>query len=61
VSTPSLNNVSKLVIPRSPAQIRRIFSGNDAVKRRSQFDQVFGNDAELLTFFRVAFDAAKQY
>ena len=58
---PSPNNVSKLVIFRSPAQIRRIFSSNDLVRRWSQFHRVFGNDAELLTFSRVAFDSAKQY
>jgi hypothetical protein len=60
-SIPSVNNVSKLVILSSPAQIRRIFSGNDLVKRWSQFHRRFGNDAELLTFSRVAFDTAKQY
>ena len=58
---PSLSNVSKLLAFRSPAQIRRIFSGNDLVRRWSQFHRVFGNDAELLTLSRVAFDHAKQY
>lgn len=60
-SIPSLNNVSKLVISRSPAQISRTFSTNDLVNRWSQFHRLFGDDAELLTFSRVAFDTAKQY
>ena len=60
-SIPSLNSVSKLLVFRSPAQIKRIFSSNDLAKRWSQFHRVFGNDAELLTFSRVAFDSAKQY
>ena len=60
-SIPSLNNVSKLLVFRSPAQIRRTFSSNDLAKRWSQFHRMFGNDAELLTFSRVAFDSAKQY
>ncbi len=58
---PSPNNMSKLVIFRSPAQIRRIFSTNDVVRRWLQFHRLFGNDAELLTLSRVAFDTAKQY
>ena len=60
-SIPSLNSVSKLLVFSSPAQIKRIFSSNDVAKRWSQFHRVFGNDAELLTFSRVAFDSAKQY
>jgi hypothetical protein len=60
-SIPSLNSVSKLLVFRSPAQIRRIFSSNDLAKRWSQFHRMFGNDAELLSFARVAFDSAKQY
>jgi hypothetical protein len=60
-SIPSLNSVSKLLVFRSPAQVRRTFSSNDLAKRWSQFHRVFGNDAELLTFSRVAFDSAKQY
>jgi len=60
-SISSLNNVSKLVVLKSPAQIRRVFSNNDLVERWSQFHRRFGNDAELLTFSRVAFDTAKQY
>jgi hypothetical protein len=60
-SVPSLNSVSKLLVFKSPAQIRRMFSSNDPAKKWSQFHRVFGNDAELLTFSRVAFDRAKQY
>jgi hypothetical protein len=60
-SIPSLDNVSKALVFRSPAQIRRIFSKNDLSKRWSRFHRMFGNDAELLTFSRVAFDSAKQY
>ena len=60
-SIPSLNNVSKRVIFRSPAQIRRIFSSNDLASTWSQFHRLFGNDAELLRSSRVAFDTANQY
>jgi len=60
-SIPSLNNVSNLLVFRSPVQIKRIFSSNDLAKRWSQFHRIFGDDAELLTFSRVAFDDAKQY
>jgi hypothetical protein len=60
-SIPSLNSVSKLLVYGSPVQIRRIFSSNDVAKRWSEFHRVFGNNAELLTFSRVAFDSAKQY
>jgi hypothetical protein len=60
-SIPSLDNVSKLFVFRSAAQIERLFSSNDLAKRWSQFHRVFGDDAELLTFSRVAFDRAKQY
>jgi len=60
-SIPSLINASKLLVFSSPAQIKRIFSSNDLAKRWSQFHRVFGDDAELLTFSRVAFDHAKQY
>lgn len=58
---PALNNVSKLLFFRSPAQVKRIFASNELADRWSQFHRVFGNDAELLTFSRVAFDSAKQY
>ena len=60
-SIPSVNDVSKLLVFSSPAQIKRIFSSNDLAQRWSQFHRVFGNDAELLTFSRVAFDRTKQY
>ena len=58
---PVLNNLSKLLFFRSPTQVKRIFASNEPADRWSQFHRVFGNDAELLTFSRVAFDSAKQY
>ena len=58
---PTLSNVSKLLVFSPPAQIKRIFSSNDLAQRWSEFHRVFGNDAELLTFSRVAFDRTKQY
>jgi hypothetical protein len=60
-SIPTLNNASKLVIFRSPAQIQRIFSGNGLPSTWWRFHRLFGNDAELLRFSRVAFDTANQY
>jgi hypothetical protein len=54
-SIPSLNNVSKLLVFRSPEQIKRIFSSNDHAERWSQFHRVFGDNAELSTCSRVAF------
>jgi hypothetical protein len=60
-SVPVLNRVSETLVFRSPAQINKIFSGNDPAKKWSRFHQVFGKDAELLTCSRVAFDSAKEY
>lgn len=60
-SIPPLNRMSKLLVFRSPTQIQRIFSSNNLAKRWLQFHRVFGDDAELLRFSRVAFDHAKQY
>jgi len=58
---PALNNGSKLFLSKSPVEIKEIFSGNDPSKGWIRFHRLFGNDAELLTLSRVAFDAAKQY
>lgn len=59
-SIPPLSNVSKLLVFKSHAQMRRIFSKNP-VKGWSQFHRLFGEDAERLTLSRVAFDKSKQY
>jgi hypothetical protein len=45
----------------SPAKVEEIFSGTDLSRRWRRFHKVFGEDAELDTFSRVAFDRARQY
>ena len=58
---PAMSNDSKLLLFKNPVEIKEIFSGNDSSNGWIRFHHLFGNDAELLTFSRVAFDAAKQY
>jgi hypothetical protein len=58
---PAINNDSKLELFRTPVQVKEIFSGNDPIKAWRRFHRLFGDDAELLRFSRVAFDRAKQY
>jgi hypothetical protein len=57
----AMSNRSKLLLFKTPAQIKEIFSGNNPSKGWIRFHHLFGDDTELLTFSRVAFDAAKQY
>lgn len=60
-SIPPFSNGPKPPLLRTRVEMSRMFSGNDPSKGWSRFHQVFGDDAELLTFSRVAFDTAKQY
>jgi hypothetical protein len=56
-----MNIGPKLLLLKTPAQMKEVFSGKDLGKRWMRFHRLFGDDAELLTFSRVAFDSAKQY
>jgi hypothetical protein len=62
---PSMNNGSKVLLFKTPVEVRQIFSGDDPHddphKGWTRFHRLFGNDAELVTFSRVAFDKARQY
>jgi len=58
---PAVRNASKLKLFRTPAQVKEIFSGNDPIKSWGCFHRLFGDDAEVLRFSRVAFDRTKQY
>ena len=58
---PAMSSRSRLLLLKTPMEMKEIFSGNDRSKGWIRFHRRFGNNAELLTFSRVAFDAAKQY
>jgi hypothetical protein len=58
---PVLRTGPKQVFFESPAKVEEIFSGTDLSRRWRRFHKVFGEDAELDTFSRVAFDRARQY
>jgi hypothetical protein len=58
---PSMNNGSKVLLFKTPEEVKQIFSSDDPHKGWTRFHKLFGNDAELITFSRVAFDRAKQY
>jgi len=58
---PIVRNISKQVVFRTPIQLHRILSGADLTKGWARFHQMFGEEAEIVTFSRVAFDRTKQY
>jgi hypothetical protein len=58
---PVMRNGSKQVLFRSPAKVKEMFSGTDMSKNWMRFHEVFGEDAELDNFSRVAFDRARHY
>lgn len=58
---PATNHGSKELIFKTPAEVKQIFSGDDPHNGWRRFHKLFGNDAELVTFSRVAFDRPKQY
>ncbi len=58
---PSMNNGSKVLLFKTHLEVKQIFSGDDPHKGWTRFHKLFGNDAELVWFSRVAFDKAKHY
>lgn len=58
---PATSNSSKVLIFKTPTEVKQIFSGDDPHNGWRRFHKLFGNDAELVTFSRVAFDRSKQY
>ena len=60
-SIPVMMKGSKQLLFKTPAQVDEVLSGSDFSKGWIRFHQLFGKNAELVVFSRVAFDKAKQY
>ena len=58
---PAMNNGSKLLLFKTPVEVKEIFADDDLNKDWMRFHRLFGNSAELLRFSRIAFDASKRY
>jgi hypothetical protein len=58
---PSTNTGSKMLVFKTPAELKQIFSGDDPHNGWRRFHKLFGDDAALVRFSRVAFDSSKQY